>query len=80
LPPIANIGIIDDVSPKTGELMNLLTRRNLLYRIVTAPDPRLDLNIRLGSKEYPKSEAADPSKLAQKIRAELTEEKRILPV
>ena len=33
LPAMANIGIIDDGSPETGELMNLLTRRNLLYRI-----------------------------------------------
>jgi hypothetical protein len=80
LPAMANIGVIDDGSPDTGELMNLLSRRNLLYRIVTAPDPRLDLNIRLGSQEYPKSEAADPSKLAQKIRSELTDEKRLLRV
>jgi hypothetical protein len=80
LPTLANIGVIDDGSPETGELMNLLSRRNLLYRIVGAPDPHLDLNIRLGSTEYPKSEAANPSKLAQKIRAELTDEKRILRV
>lgn len=80
MPTMANIGVIDDGSPDTGELMNLLSRRNLLYRIVTAPDPRLDLNIRLGSQEYPKSEAADPGKLAQKIRSELTDEKRLLRV
>jgi hypothetical protein len=77
---LANIGVIDDGSHETGELMNLLSRRNLLYSIVTAPDPRLDLNIRLGSKEYPKSEAANPSKLAQRIRSELTDEKRLLRV
>jgi hypothetical protein len=80
LPAMANIGVIDDGAPDTGELMNLLSRRNLLYRIVTAPDAQLDPNIRLGSKEYPKSEAADPSRLAQKIRAELTDEKRLLRV
>jgi hypothetical protein len=80
LPAMANIGVIDDGSEDTGELMNLLGRRNLLYRILTAPDPHLDLNIRLGSKEYPKSEAANPSGLAQKIRAELTDEKRLLRV
>jgi len=78
LPAMANIGVIDDGSPETGELMNLLTRRNLLYRVVSAPDPGLDLNIRLGSQEYPKSEAQDPSRLAQKIRAELTDEKRLV--
>jgi hypothetical protein len=80
LPTLANIGVIDDGSPETGELMNLLSRRNLLYRIVSAPDPHLDLNIRLGSTAYPKSEAANPSMLAQKIRAELTDEKRLLRV
>jgi hypothetical protein len=80
LPILANIGVIDDGSPDTGELMNLLSRRNLLYRIVPAPDLHLDLNIRLGSKEYPKSEAENPSQLAQKIRAELTDEKRLLRV
>lgn len=78
LPALANIGVIDDGSGETGELMNLLSRRNLLYRVVTAPDPKLDLNIRLGSKEYPKSEALDPSRLAQKIRTELTDEKRLM--
>jgi hypothetical protein len=78
LPALANIGVIDDGSPETGELMNLLSRRNLLYRIVTAPDPGLDLNIQLGSGQYPNSEAHDPSRLAQKIRAELTDEKRLL--
>jgi hypothetical protein len=78
LPAIANLGVIDDGSGDTGELLNLLTRRNLLYRVITAPDPSLDLNIRLGSKEYPKSEAADPSRLAQRIRTELTDEKRML--
>jgi hypothetical protein len=80
LPALANIGVIDDGSPETGELMNLLSRRNLLYQVVTAPDPHLDLNIRLGSKEYPKSEAANPSSLAQQIRANLTDEKRLLRV
>lgn len=80
LPAMANIGVLDDGSPATGELMNLLSRRNLLYRIVAAPDPQLDLNIRLGSTEYPKSEAGNPGKLAQKIRAQLTDEKRLLRV
>jgi hypothetical protein len=80
LPAMANIGVMDDGLPDTGELMNMLSRRNLLYRIVTEPDPHLDLNVRLGSKEYPKSDAVDPSKLAQRIRADLTDEKRLLRV
>ncbi len=78
LPVMANIGVIDDGSSETGELMNLLSRHNLLYKIVPAPDPHLDINIRLGSKEYPKADAADPSFLAQKIRGQLGDEKRLL--
>ncbi|MDQ2948855.1 MAG: hypothetical protein M3Y27_23415, partial [Acidobacteriota bacterium] len=39
---------------------------------------RLDLNIRLGSKDYPKSDAADPDILARKIRGQLGDEKRLL--
>jgi len=80
LPAMANLGIIDDGSDETGELMNLLSRHNLLYRIVAAPDAQLDLNIRLGSKEYPKSEAEDPGFLAHKIRGQLGDEKRLLRV
>jgi hypothetical protein len=60
--------------------MNLLTRRNLLYRVVSAPDPRLNLNVRLGSKEFPQSDAADPSQLAHKIRERLTDEKRLVRI
>ena len=77
---MANLGIVDDGSDETGELMNLLSRNNLLYKIVATPDAQLDLNIRLGSKEYPKQEAADPSFLAHKIRGQLGDEKRLLRV
>ena len=37
---MANIGIVDDGSPAMEEVLNMLTRRNLLYRVVTAPDPQ----------------------------------------
>ena len=78
LPPMANIGVVDDGSDVTGELMNLLARRNLLFKIVSAPDPGLDLYVRIGSREYPKSEASNPNMLAHKIRSDLTDDKRIL--
>jgi len=45
LPSMANIGVVDDGSAQTGELMNLLSRRNLLYKVVAKPDPKLDLNV-----------------------------------
>ena len=34
LPAMANIGIVDDGSDETGEVMNLMARRNLLFRVV----------------------------------------------
>jgi hypothetical protein len=80
LPAAANVGILDDGSDETGEVMNLMSRHNLLYRIVSAPDPKFDLNVRLGSPDYPKSEAEDPAFLAQKIRAQLGDDKRLLRV
>jgi hypothetical protein len=78
LPPLVNIGFIDDGSPQSGEFMNLLVRRNLLFRVVKRADPKLDLTVQLGSAEYPRSEAGDPSLLAEKVRSNLTDEKRFL--
>ena len=79
-PGLANIGIMDDGSAATGEVLNLLARRNLLARVVKAPDSKYDLNVRIGSKEYPKEQAADPSAFAALIRRKLTDEKRLLRI
>jgi hypothetical protein len=79
LPALANIGYVDDGSAQSGELMNLLVRRNLLFRVIPAPDPQLNLNVRFGSSEYPKTEK-DPSLLAQKVRSNLGDEKRLVRV
>ena len=76
LPVMANIGVVEDGKAQTGELMNLLARRNLLFRVVTSPDPSLPVNVHLGDKGYPKDE--DPNLLAQRIRSELTDEKRLV--
>ena len=80
LPTIADLGVVDDGSPITGEVMNLLARRNLLYQVVKAPSSRLRLNIVMGSREYPVADAADPSAFALKIRRQLTDEQRSLRV
>ena len=80
LPVQANIGFLDDGSPAAGEVMNLFTRRNLLFRIVRAPDPRLDLNIRLGAPEYTRIAAANPSEFAAMVRRKLTDDKRLLRI
>jgi hypothetical protein len=77
LQPLVNIGFVDDGSPQSGEFMNLLVRRNLLFRVVKSPDPKLDLTVALGSAQYPRSEAGNPSLLAEKVRSNLTDEKRL---
>jgi hypothetical protein len=78
LPQVANIGLIDDGSEEMAEVMNLLSRRNLLYRVVTAPDPRLDINVRLGSEQYPRSAVENPNDFAARVREKLSDEKRLL--
>jgi len=69
--PIANIGVVDDGSAQTSELMNLLSRRNLLYKVVSKPDPKLDVNVT-------GPHAADPSAEAYTIRQKLGDQKRLL--
>jgi hypothetical protein len=76
MPPVADIGFIDDGSAEAGEVMNLMVRDNLLFQIVSAPDPRLKLTVRLGTKEYPLADAKNPSLVAHAIRDNLTDEKR----
>jgi hypothetical protein len=80
LPAVADFAVVDDGSAITGEVMNLLTRRNLLYEIVKAPSARYRLTITLGSREFPAEEAADPSAFALKIRRLLTDDQRTLRI
>jgi len=80
LPPVSDLAIVDDGSPITGEVMNLLARRNLLFDVVQAPSPRYRINIRIGAPEYPREEAADPSAFALRIRRQLTDDQRALRV
>ena len=80
LPALADVAVVDDGSPVTGEVLNLLARRNLLYQIVQAPSAQFRLNIAIGSAGYPAAEAADPSAFAQRVRRELTDEQRTLRV
>jgi hypothetical protein len=80
LPAVADLAIVDDGSATTGEVMNLFARRNLLFQVVQAPSSRFAINIKIGTPEYPREEAADPSAFAQKIRRQLTDEQRALRV
>jgi hypothetical protein len=80
LPTVSEFAVVDDGSTITGEVMNLLARRNLLFEIVQAPTPRFPINVRIGAPEYPRAEAADPSAFALKIRRQLTDDRRALRV
>ncbi len=80
LQSVADIGLIEDNSVATGEIMNLLTRRNLLFQLTDAPINAMRVNIKVGSKEYSLDEAADPSAFVQKVRAQLGDENRSLRI
>ena len=80
LPAVADFAIVDDGSAATGEAMNLLVRRNLLFQVVQASSPRFPITITIGTPEYPREQAADPSAFALRIRRELGDEKRAVRV
>jgi hypothetical protein len=80
LPAMANIAILDDRSPEIGEVLNMLTRRNLLYEVVSAPSRRHDLTVRLGTKDFPRDAARNPSDFAARVRARLGDDKRLVRV
>jgi hypothetical protein len=77
---VADVGIVDDGTPLTGEVMNLLARRNLLFHVVPAPSPELPTTIVLGTPAYPAEDAADPSAFALRLRRRITDERRRLRV
>ena len=77
---VADFAFIDDGTPVAGEVINLLARGNLQFKLVSAPDPKLKLNVRLGTKEYPAEDAKNPKMIAQMVRTNLTDEKRSLRI
>ena len=78
LPEMVNIGVVDSPSPLLNEVLNLLTRRNLLYKVVPVPDPKLDLNVQLGTPDFPEEAAANPYEFAARVRAKLGDDKRLV--
>jgi hypothetical protein len=77
-PEIADIGFIDDGSATDAEVMNLLVRDNILFRIVRSPNPNLKLTVQIGSKEYPINDAKNPDLMEHKIRANLGDARRLI--
>ena len=81
VPAAADIGIVDDDSAEMGELMNMLVRRNLLFRpILPHASQSFPLIVQLGAKGYRREEARDPSELALRIRRQLTDARRTLRI
>ena len=78
LPAMVNIGVVDSPSPLLDEVLNLLKRRNLLYKVVPAPDRTLDLNVQLGTPDFPAEAAANPYEFAARVRAKLGDDKRLV--
>jgi hypothetical protein len=78
LPTAADIAVVDDGSPPVAEVLNLMARRNLLFEVVPKDAPDVVLNVRIGSKEFPRKEAQNPETFALSVRRRLTDEKRSL--
>jgi hypothetical protein len=78
LPAMANIGVVDDGSAAMAEVLNMLTRRNLLYRVVPRPDRQLDLTVQLGTRDFPKEAVANPSDFAARVREKLGDDRRLV--
>ena len=78
--PLVNIGVVDDGTAMMGEVMNLLTRRNLLYKVVAKPEPDLDVNVQLGTPDFPAESAANPYEFAARVRAKLGDDRRLVRV
>jgi len=78
LPDLVNIGVVDSPSHQLDEVLNLLTRRNLLYKVVPAPDRTLDLNVQLGTPDFPAEAAGNPYEFAARVRAKLGDDNRLV--
>jgi hypothetical protein len=80
LPAAADVAVVDDGSPPIGEVLNLMARRNLLFEVVRKESRDVALNVRLGSKEFPRGAAEDPEAFALSVRRRLTDAKRSLRI
>jgi len=78
LPAARDVVVVDDGSPPVAEILNLMARRNLLFAVAGPEAPDAALNVRLGSKEFPRTEARNPESFALSVRRRLTAERRAL--
>lgn len=80
LPPLADFAFVDDGSATAGEVVNLLLRRNLLFELASKPDPRYELNVVIGSPEFPRELASNPGAFATAVRGVLGDERRSIRI
>lgn len=80
LPAVADLNAVDDGSDEMGEVLNLLVRRNLMFRVVPKPELGKRINIQLGTKTYPRESASNPSDFVLRVRRQLTDEQRSLRI
>jgi len=80
LPVIANVGVVDDGSPEMGEVLNMLTRRNLLYRVVPKGDRSLGVTVEVGAPAFPREALTNPSDFAARVREALGDDRRSVRV
>ncbi|HEX9188865.1 MAG TPA: hypothetical protein VGB87_17420 [Vicinamibacteria bacterium] len=78
LPAARDVVVVDDGSPPVAEILNLMARRNLLFAVARKEAPDAALNVRLGSKEFPRMEARNPESFALSVRRRLTDDRRSL--
>jgi hypothetical protein len=76
MPAIANVGVVDDGSPQMGEVLNMLTRRNLLYRVVPRGDRSLPVTVEAGTPLFPRDALASPGDFAARVREALGDDRR----
>jgi hypothetical protein len=78
LPAAADIAIEDERSDAFDEILNLMARSNLLFKVVRGAATDVPLDVRIGSPEFPRESAEDPAAFALSVRRRLTDERRSL--
>ncbi len=76
----AQIGVVNDGSPDSGEVLKLLIRRNLMAVPVSSTGPAPPFTVKLDTPEYPRESAKNPAAFAAGVRSRLGDEKRLLRV
>ncbi len=74
LKPVADFGVIDDGTDRTGEVIHLLSRQNLLFELEQSPSPEFRINLRVGANDD------NPGAVSHRVRAQLGDDHRSLRI